>query len=71
MNSITKKLFTFQAFMLASVIAFAQDNGADLDINITKDNGGDWYAKPWVWVIGGAVFLLLIIALVRGGGNKN
>ncbi|MEJ7675858.1 MAG: hypothetical protein WKF59_24950 [Chitinophagaceae bacterium] len=32
---------------------------------------GDWYAQPWVWIVGGAVFLLLLVALLRGNSNKD
>jgi len=28
------------------------------------------FSKPWVWVVGGAVFILLLVALLRGGGKK-
>lgn len=30
----------------------------------------DWYTQPWVWVVGGAVLLLLIVALVRGNSGS-
>jgi hypothetical protein len=36
----------------------------DVDIN-TK--GNNWYASPWVWIVGVAVFILLLVALTRGG----
>ena len=51
---------------LLQVTAFAQDKG--LDINITKEGSSSaWYASPVVWIIGGAVFILLLVALLRGG----
>jgi hypothetical protein len=51
-------------------IAFAQDK--KVDVNITTDKGGgNWYAQPWVWIVGGAVFLLLLVALMRGNSNKD
>lgn len=43
---------------------FAQDKGVDVDINV---NRGEWYNQPWVWIVGGAVFILLLVALLRGG----
>jgi hypothetical protein len=52
-----------------SLLAFAQDKGIDVDINIKKEN--EWYQQPWVWVVGGAVFILLLVALLRGGQKKN
>lgn len=59
---------------LFSAIAFAQDgDGKSLDVNITTDKGGggdNWYASPLVWVIGAAVFILLLVAILRGGGRR-
>jgi hypothetical protein len=52
-----------------SLFAMAQDKGVDVDINVKKES--DWYAQPWVWVVGGAVFILLLVALLRGGNRKS
>jgi hypothetical protein len=52
-----------------SLIAFAQDKGIDVDINVKKESA--WYQNPVVWVIGGAVFILLLVALLRGGEKKS
>jgi hypothetical protein len=60
------------AFFLScflSVISFAQDKGIDVDINVKKES--TWYQNPVVWVIGGAVFILLLVALLRGGEKKS
>ncbi len=60
------------ASILASFIAiqiWAQDKGVDVDINVNK-KGSNWYQQPWVWIVGGAVFILLLVALLRGGGKK-
>jgi ABC-type phosphate transport system auxiliary subunit len=51
-------------------VALAQDAGTkkvDIDVN-TK--GDAWYASPWVWVVGAAVFILLLVALTRGSGRR-
>ena len=52
-----------------NVLAFAQDKGVDVDINVKKESS--WYQNPIVWVIGGAVFILLLVALLRGGERKS
>jgi len=52
-----------------SLIAFAQDKEIDVDINVKKESA--WYQNPVVWVIGGAVFILLLVALLRGGEKKS
>ena len=61
-------------------IAFAQDGGGTEGVT---DGGGvsvsssttttsttmseNWYTEPWVWIVGAAVFILLLVALTRGG----
>jgi hypothetical protein len=51
-----------------TLIAGAQDaGGADIKVDINK--GGDsagWYTNPIVWIVGAAVFILLLVALLRG-----
>lgn len=68
---ISKLWLRFMSFILltfSSVIAFAQDKGVDVDINLKKESA--WYQNPVVWVIGGAVFILLLVALLKGGERK-
>lgn len=58
--------------LISSVFAFAQDKGADINVDINKDGGGSaWYTSPVVWVIGGAIFILLLVALLRGNNSRN
>lgn len=59
--------FTFLCFF--SILTFAQEKGVDVDINVKKES--QWYQNPIVWVIGGAVFILLLVALLRGGEKKS
>jgi hypothetical protein len=57
--------------VMLSVFALAQDTKkVDVDISTGKD-GGNFFASPWVWVVGVAVFILLLVALMRGGGKKD
>jgi hypothetical protein len=55
-------------FSIVSMLSFAQDKGLDIDINVKKEN--EWYQQPWVWIAGGAIFVLLLVALLRGGAAK-
>jgi len=52
-----------------TVLAFAQEKGIDVDISVKKEQA--WYQNPIVWVIGGAVFILLLVALLRGGEKRS
>lgn len=38
-------------------------------VSITSDHtNANWYTSPWVWIVGAAVFILLLVALL---GNRN
>lgn len=62
-----KKTFLSIMAALVSAITFAQEKSGELDVNINTNEGNNWYASPIVWVIGAAVFILLLVALLRGG----
>lgn len=52
------------ALLLTSTLLRAQ---ADINVDINKGGGGGgWYANPIVWIVGAAVFILLLVALLRG-----
>jgi hypothetical protein len=53
-------------FVFTSIQTFAQDKGLDIDVDINKDDD-NLFARPWVWIVGAAVFILLLVALLRGG----
>lgn len=65
-----KSVLAFFILCFLQTVAFAQDKKVDVNIG-TNGSGSNWYAQPWVWIVGGAVFLLLLVALMRGNSNKN
>lgn len=69
-SKFTKTVSLFLFGLLSTVVAFAQEGGASLDINVNTDKGGAFYTQIWFWVIAGLVFILLLVALLRGGGSK-
>ncbi|MEO6537208.1 MAG: hypothetical protein ABIT07_12700 [Ferruginibacter sp.] len=68
MKKMTFKPFKAISFfflsMLMSLLSIAQDKKVDINLN-TKSGNDNMFAQPWVWVVGGAVFILLLIALLR------
>ncbi len=52
------------------MVSFAQSVPENVEVDI--DAGGDsvWYGQPWVWAVGVAVFIVIIVAITRSN-NKN
>ena len=67
MLAVTKRSLMAIVSLFITALAMAQDK-VDVDIN-AKDSS--WYASPWVWVVGAAVFILLLVALTRGGSRSD
>jgi len=66
-----KKVLFYFLSAFYSTMALAQDTKS-VDININKDtDGGNWYTSPWIWIVVAAVFILLLVALTRGGGRRD
>ena len=64
-----KKMLLIFCTALYTNFLLAQE-GETKKVNIDINAGGSndsWYASPWVWVVGAAVFILLLVALMRGG----
>jgi len=64
-----QKLMMMVASFFASVMVFAQDKKVDINISTNKNNG--FWGSPWMWVVGAAVFILLLVAILRGGSRRD
>ena len=65
-----KKIYCSLFAALLTLVTYAQEKKAEIDVNVNKGGGdNNWYASPLVWVIGAAVFILLLVALTRGRGR--
>lgn len=55
---------------LTSVKTFAQSVPDKVEVDV--DAGGDavWYGQPWVWVVGVALFIVIIIAITRNNNTR-
>jgi hypothetical protein len=69
-NIFTRTFLTIFSVLL-SVFAFSQDDTKKIDIDINSNSGGGFLASPWIWVVGIAVFVLLLVALLRGNGRRS
>ena len=55
--------------LFSTGLLFAQEaETKNINVDINTDGGSaNWYTSPWVWVVGAAIFILLLVALTRGG----
>lgn len=60
-----KLLLSLMVMLYSSVWLLAQET-KKVDVDINTHSGSNWYASPWVWIVGVAVFILLLVALTRG-----
>ncbi len=73
-NSSFKYLAVIALF-LSQGLAWAQETTTtktvDVDLDVDKGTGsGEWYLEPWAWVVGAAIFIIIIVALLRGNSDK-
>lgn len=62
-----KRIYLLLLSAFVSVLAMAQDGGTtNVDVNLKGDGAASF---PWLWVIGGVVFVLLLVALLSGRGT--
>jgi hypothetical protein len=69
MRSLILKVTGSVLFLFVSLLSWAQDKGLDVDIDVNKKES-NWYQQPWVWIVGGAVFVLLLVAILKGSGSR-
>jgi hypothetical protein len=72
-----KHLITLIAFSLFQLIVLAQDSNGGSSTTTTTSSTKvsvseteNWWGSPWVWVIGAALFILLLVALLRGNSSS-
>ena len=79
----SKKLVTLKTFIALLIFNFmqlalqAQDSAGSSSTSSTTTTSvstsqtNDFWTSPWVWVIGGAIFILLLVALLRGNSSRS
>lgn len=81
-KQITLKFFFFTLFAgLFNLMVAAQSDGGSggestttsttkkTTTTVTATDSTAWYTSPWVWVVGAAVFILLLVALLSNRGR--
>ena len=65
LKSIYLSASLFVAALFLNLVTFAQDADKKIDIDISTDSDKSFFTQPWVWVVAGAIFILLLVALLR------
>jgi cytochrome bd-type quinol oxidase subunit 2 len=71
MKSLFKRTLLFLSLTMLSVIVWAQDKKVDVDINLNGKAEKSWFQQPIVWIIGAAIFVLLLVAILRPRERSN
>ena len=61
-----QRIVLFFSGLFISMVSLAQDKQVDVNITTNKHSNNFW-GQPWVWVVGAAVFILLLVAILRSG----
>jgi len=69
-HKIMRSVLFVASMLMLTISSFAQDTKA-VDVNINAKSDGGFFTNPIVWVIGGAVFILLLVALMRNNSKGN
>ena len=67
--SLTVRISAMVLMLFMYSITWAQDKALDIDVDVNK--GGSWYQNPVVYIIGGAVFILLLVALLKNNKSSS
>ena len=67
-NTVSMRNIAILGLLFFQSVIWAQEKDVDVSLNIDKGTTTttEWYSEPWMWVVGGAVFLIIVIALVSG-----
>lgn len=70
-----KYFFTVLLLSMPFALVYAQDSTGSSTTITTKESTTttttEWYTQPWVWIVGGAVFIIILVALLRGNSSKD
>ena len=66
------KIFLAIFFACMQVVLWAQDSNQSVTTKTeSTTTSTQWYTSPWVWVAGGAVFIIILVALMRGNSSTS
>ncbi len=70
MTNFFKCFIVTLAFTCLNLIGWAQDS-TRTTVHTTTTEHTEWYTAPWVWVVGGIIVVVLLIALINSGRGSS
>ena len=65
------KIFLAIFFICMQVVLWAQEGNQTVTTKTTESTTTQWSLSPLVWVAGGAVFIIILVALMRGNSSTS
>jgi hypothetical protein len=65
------KIFLAIFFICMQVVLSAQEGDKTVTTKTTESTTTQWYSSPWLWVAAGAVFIIILVALMRGNSSTS
>jgi uncharacterized protein YggT (Ycf19 family) len=71
-----KTFISLLVFNFIQLVVQAQDSASSSTTSTTKtsvstEQTNQFWTSPWVWVIGAAIFILLLVALLRSNSSRS
>ncbi len=65
-------ILTFALCCLQLIVGAQDTTSTNRSTTVTTETSTstDWIMQPWVWFVGGAVLLIILVALFRSNSNK-
>ena len=68
---IAHKFMLLFALCMMQIMAFSQDTlTRSSSRKVNSKSNDSFLVEPWMWFVGGAVLLVILIALLRGNSSK-
>ena len=69
-NAVQKFVLLF-VLCVIQLLAWSQDSVSHSTTTVTTKTNNSFQVEPWMWIVGGAVLLVILGALLRGNSNKD
>ena len=56
---------------VTQLLTWSQDSVSYSTTTVTTKTNNSFQVEPWMWIVGGAVLLVILVALLRGNSNKD